>query len=114
MAPTHPTASLQPTLHLTEKGKPLPPVLGESSTCTDSTRPLPLPRRRRDRLGVSAEADLIYLCLNTFGAQTALGLRRALGIPPQRVTAGLDELLAIGAARPRTSPVGLEHAVRRL
>jgi DNA-binding CsgD family transcriptional regulator len=51
--------------------------------------------------GVSADADLIYRCVHTFGAQSAADLQRTLGISRYRVTAGLDELAAAGALRPR-------------
>jgi DNA-binding CsgD family transcriptional regulator len=60
--------------------------------------------------GVSADADLMYRCMTTLGAQSAAQLERALGIPRHRVSAGLDELLDAGAARPRTDRPHAEWA----
>lgn len=46
------------------------------------------------RWGVSADADLVYRCLASFGAQRAGAVAADLGMPVRRVRAALDELVA--------------------
>lgn len=53
------------------------------------------------RWGRSADADLLYRTLVTFGPRTARMLARDLGLSSQRVTTALNELASIGAAQAR-------------
>lgn len=48
--------------------------------------------------GRSADADLVYRTLVTFGPGTATDLEREFGMPRRRVAGALDELASIGAA----------------
>jgi DNA-binding CsgD family transcriptional regulator len=47
--------------------------------------------------GRSADADLIYRTLITFGPATVSELHRDVGMPLRRIVAGVDELASIGA-----------------
>ncbi len=49
------------------------------------------------RWGVSADGDLVYRVLATFGPQTASLAARDLGMVPRRVADAIDELAAAGA-----------------
>jgi DNA-binding CsgD family transcriptional regulator/sugar-specific transcriptional regulator TrmB len=55
------------------------------------------------RWGVSADADLVYRTLATFGAREAGTIARELGLSAGRIRQALDELTAIGAAMRRPS-----------
>lgn len=49
------------------------------------------------RWGVSADGDLVYRALATFGPQTSQRVARDLGMAPRRVADALDELASLGA-----------------
>jgi len=53
--------------------------------------------------GRSADADLVYRTLVTFGPVAATDLGRELGLPRRRVASALDELATIGAVEPGTA-----------
>jgi DNA-binding CsgD family transcriptional regulator len=55
------------------------------------------------RWGMSADADLVYRDLVTFGARTINELALDLSMPARRVQAAVDELAAGGAASPSTA-----------
>lgn len=52
------------------------------------------------RWGLSADADLVYRVLATFGARSLAMTARELGMAQRRVTVALDELVAEQAVRP--------------
>jgi DNA-binding CsgD family transcriptional regulator len=56
------------------------------------------------RWGVSADADLVYRCLVSFGPQRSGAVAAGLGLAVRRVRAALDELVAAGLARPAREP----------
>ncbi|GAA3730208.1 LuxR C-terminal-related transcriptional regulator [Plantactinospora mayteni] len=58
------------------------------------------------RWGVSADADLVYRCLVTFGARSAGGIAASLGLAVRRVRAALDELEDAGVVEPTAAPSG--------
>jgi DNA-binding CsgD family transcriptional regulator len=60
-------------------------------------RDLVLPSLRS--IGLSADADLVYRQLITFGPHGVADLSQALGVTPNRMRMALDELSDIGAAR---------------
>jgi DNA-binding CsgD family transcriptional regulator len=56
------------------------------------------------RWGLSADADLVYRCLASFGAQRAAEVAADLGLAVRRVRVALDELVAaglVGGSHPR-------------
>ncbi|MDQ1659120.1 MAG: hypothetical protein QOD41_4203 [Cryptosporangiaceae bacterium] len=55
------------------------------------------------RWGVSADADLVYRALASFGAREAGVIAVELGLSASRTRQALDELTAIGAAAPRAA-----------
>lgn len=76
------------------------------------------------RWGLSADADLVYRTLVTFGPRRLTAAARELGLSPRRVGAALEELAAAGVVRPPTArgsegmwtavpPARALHAVRR-
>ena len=84
------------------------------------------------RWGLTADADLVYRCLVTFGTRRAGELAADLGLVVRRVRTGLDELVAAGVVQAsrvpghgpeattwRAVPVGVavatlrRHALRR-
>jgi DNA-binding CsgD family transcriptional regulator len=54
------------------------------------------------RLGLSADADLVYRTLTGFGAQSVGRLSSSLGLTAFRIRTALDELTSLGAAIPAT------------
>src|SRR4051794_28543400 len=52
------------------------------------------------RLGISADADLVYRTLTGFGPQSVGRLTASLGLAPLRVRTALDELTSLGAVAP--------------
>jgi DNA-binding CsgD family transcriptional regulator len=56
------------------------------------------------RWGISADADLVYRTLATFGSRESGAVARELGLSPVRTRQALDELTAIGAAIPQPGP----------
>lgn len=58
------------------------------------------------RWGVSADADLVYRCLLTFGSQTAGEVAAELGLGGRRVRTALDELLAVDIVKMEREPSG--------
>jgi DNA-binding CsgD family transcriptional regulator len=52
------------------------------------------------RLGISADADLVFRSLTGFGPQSVGRLMSSLGLAPLRVRTALDELTSLGAAIP--------------
>jgi len=55
------------------------------------------------RLGLSADADLVYRTLTGFGAQSVGRLGTSLGLTALRIRTALDELTSLGAAIPGTT-----------
>jgi DNA-binding CsgD family transcriptional regulator len=53
------------------------------------------------RWGLSADADLAYRDLTTFGPRTVRELAQDLGLSATRVQRTIDELVAVGAAQPQ-------------
>ncbi|MEJ3745989.1 helix-turn-helix transcriptional regulator [Actinomycetes bacterium KLBMP 9797] len=58
------------------------------------------------RWGVSADADLVYRCLTSFGPQRSGAVAADLGLAMRRVRAALDELAAAGLVRSAREPLG--------
>lgn len=56
--------------------------------------------------GRSADADLVYRTLVTYGSGTAAELRRELGLTRRRVAVALDELASFDAAHPEPGTSG--------
>ncbi|MGN9913174.1 LuxR C-terminal-related transcriptional regulator [Phytohabitans sp. LJ34] len=56
------------------------------------------------RYGSSVDADLVYRCLLTLGARTAVRLEHDLGLPPSRVAAAIEELASLGVVGGRRRP----------
>ncbi|MGI5152793.1 helix-turn-helix transcriptional regulator [Plantactinospora sp. CA-294935] len=52
------------------------------------------------RWGVSADADLVYRCLVTFGSRSTGGIAASLGLAVRRVRAALDELAEADLVEP--------------
>ncbi|HEV2780086.1 MAG TPA: helix-turn-helix transcriptional regulator [Actinophytocola sp.] len=52
------------------------------------------------RWGLSADADLVFRSLSTFGSQPVRALAADLGLSTDRVRSALEELEAVGIARP--------------
>lgn len=66
------------------------------------------------RWGVSADADLVYRCLATFGGQRAGEVAADLGLVVRRIRAALDELVEAGLVQVAREPAyGLEAATWR-
>ncbi|MFY1691446.1 LuxR C-terminal-related transcriptional regulator [Plantactinospora sp. WMMB782] len=58
------------------------------------------------RWGVSADADLVYRCLLTFGPQAAGEVAAELGLGVRRIRTALDELLAVDIVKVEREPSG--------
>ncbi|MEO3924267.1 helix-turn-helix transcriptional regulator [Micromonosporaceae bacterium B7E4] len=58
------------------------------------------------RWGVSADADLVYRCLVTFGSRSTGGIAASLGLAVRRVRAALDELAEADLVEPTAAPAG--------
>lgn len=58
------------------------------------------------RWGVSADADLVYRTLTAYGPRSSMRAARELGVAKARVQRALDELEAVGAARPAAPDSG--------
>ncbi|WP_234358945.1 MULTISPECIES: helix-turn-helix transcriptional regulator [unclassified Plantactinospora] len=58
------------------------------------------------RWGVSADADLVYRCLVTFGSRSTGDIAASLGLAARRVREALDELAEADLVAPSAAPSG--------